>query len=96
MNTGKVCYSVTRVTPKGSRIYHPVGDFDTLNDARKAMFTHWQHSAKRGTYHYAIEESEVHISSGVEMLCKPLTAASLARSERYYPIGKELKQIKRN
>jgi hypothetical protein len=86
MDTGKICYSVCRVTPKGSRIFHTVGDFDTLNDARKAMFAHWQHSQKRGAYHYNIEENEVHIVGGVEMLCKPLTRESLERCERYYPV----------
>lgn len=93
MKTEKICYTVTRVTPKASRVYHPVGEFDTLPDAKKAMFAHWKSAQKRGLYHYVIEESEVHIIGGVEMLCKPLTSESLARSERYYYIDGQLKML---
>lgn len=87
---GKV-FNVRRI-PKTAKAVN-IGDFETLEQAEKAMIEHFNSTPKRGNFYYSISEDELEDIGGTIMRKFSITLSSGAGSyyKKYFPT--ELKEM---
>lgn len=87
---GKV-FNVSRI-PKTAKAVN-IGDFETLEQAEKAMMEHFNSTPKRGEFYYTIREDELKDIGGTIMRMFSITLSGGAGSyyKKYFPA--ELKEM---
>lgn len=87
----KKVFHVTRSTKTGKSV--DVGDFDTVEQAQKAMLKHYRETPKRGQFCYRITEEELKEIGGVvyRQFCLVIAGGNRPYNRRFD--GKEMKEL---